>query len=293
VPAAAALPPPAALAVGGTPAASGAGTWHPAGRRVHGVPAVYEAEIIPPGGSAPAGIAWMDTRLLAARLYSGSVSPGGLGWHYTAPVAPAQAMTLVAAFNGGFKMRDAHGGYFAEGRNPYPLVRGAASLVFYANGDVTVGTWGTDVRQQGGVVAVRQNLVPLVSGGRPTAAASGNWRAWGSTCGKASCAASVPGVERQWRSGVGVTASGALVYALGPALDPLQLAWLLARAGVVRGMELDINPSWPVFAAFGPASAAGRATPANGRKLLATAQGPGTFFSPRWERDFITMSARP
>jgi hypothetical protein len=102
----------------------------------------------------------------------------------------------------------------------------------------------------------------------------------------------VPEVEHQWRSGVGVTASGALVYALGPGLAPLQLAWLLARAGAIRGMELDINPEWPVFAAYGPAAAAGRATPVNGRKLLATVQGPGTFFERQWARDFITMSVR-
>jgi hypothetical protein len=289
---AAALPPPAALALPREPAFRGEGTWHPVGRRVHGAPAVYEAEITPPGGSQPAGIAWMDTRLLSARLYSGSASPGGTGWHYTAPVAPAQAVTLVAAFNGGFQMKDARGGYFAEGRNPYPLVRGAASLVLYANGDVSVGTWGTDVRQVRGVVAVRQNLVLLVSGGRPTAAAGRDWHSWGNTCGKTSCAAWVPEVEHQWRSGAGVTASGALVYALGPGLDPLQLAWLLTRAGVIRGMELDINPDWPVFAAYGPAAVAGRAAPVNGRKLLATVQGPGTFFERQWARDFITMSAR-
>jgi hypothetical protein len=287
-----ALPPPAALALPGGPAFRGEGTWRPVGRRVHGAPAVYEAEVIPPGGSQRAGIAWMDTRLLAARLYSGSESPGGTGWHYSAPVASAQAVTLVAAFNGGFQMKDARGGYFAEGRNPYPLARGAASLVFYASGAVTVGTWGTDVRQVRGVVAVRQNLTLLVSGGRPTAAARGDWHHWGNTCGVTSCAAWVPEVEHQWRSGVGVTASGALVYALGPGLAPLQLAWLLARAGALRGMELDINPEWPVFAAYGPAAAAGRATPVNGRKLLATVQGPGTFFERQWARDFITMSAR-
>jgi hypothetical protein len=53
----------------------------------------------------------MDTRLLSARLYSGSKSPGGGPYRYTAPIEPAQAASLVAAFNGGFKMSDAHGGY--------------------------------------------------------------------------------------------------------------------------------------------------------------------------------------
>ena len=85
----------------------------------------------------------------------------------------------------------------------------------------------------------------------------------------------------------------ALVYAAGPALDPLQLAQLLVRAGAVRGMQLDINPNWPVFAAYDPPPGA-PAAPSNGRKLLpSTMQGPGTFFEPSWARDFVTLSARP
>ena len=65
------------------------GTWRPAGRRVEGTKAVYETALIPPGGSQPAGIAWMDTSLLSARLYSGSESPGGGPHRYTAPVRRA------------------------------------------------------------------------------------------------------------------------------------------------------------------------------------------------------------
>jgi hypothetical protein len=85
----------------------------------------------------------------------------------------------------------------------------------------------------------------------------------------------VPGIEHQWRSGLGITADGALVYAAGPALDPLQLAQLLVRAGAVRAMQLDIKPNWPVFVTYDPAPGA-RAAPANGSKLLAeTAQARG------------------
>jgi hypothetical protein len=89
-----------------------------------------------------------------------------------------------------------------------------------------------------------------------------------------------------------VTSSGALVYAQGPALDPLQLADLLVRAGVIRGMELDINPDWPIFATYDPAGRHGLALPSNGHLLTATVRGPATFFDARWARDFITVSAR-
>jgi hypothetical protein len=200
----------------------------------------------------------------------------------------------VAAFNGGFQMNAAGGGYYTEGRTIDPLRRRAASLVIYADGSVDVGAWGSDLRMARNVVSVRQNLVPLVAGRRPTPqAASGDWQAWGSTCGATSCAATVPGIEHQWRSGLGITADGALVYAAGPALDPLQLAQLLVRAGVVRGMQLDINPAWPDFVSYDP-PAGGLAAPSNGHKLLAsTTQGPWTFFESWWARDFVTMSARP
>ena len=238
-----ALPSPAPIAA---PASDspGAGQWAPAGRTVDGVPVVYETHLLPPGGSEDAGVAWMDTRLLAAQLYSGSKSPGGGPYQFTAPIQPAEAATLVAAFNGGFLMKDAGGGYFTEGRMIYPLVNGAASLVINADGSATVGAWGTDVSMTSSVVAVRQNLVPLVAAGQPTPQAAGpDWQAWGATCGPTSCSGA--GIEDQWRSAVGVTGDGALVYAAGPALTPLALA---QPAGGGGGRPRDATRHQPLLA---------------------------------------------
>ena len=50
-----------------------------------------------------------------------------------------------------------------------------------------------------------------------------------------------------WRSGIGITADGALVYVGGPGLNITDLANLLVRAGAVRAMELDINTDWVNF----------------------------------------------
>jgi hypothetical protein len=270
---------------------AGEGVWQPTGRLVGGKPAVYETLLVPPGDSKRGGIAWMDTRLLSARLYSGSMSPGGGPYKYTAPVTRTAASSLVAAFNGGFKMADAHGGYYTEGRTIKPLARGGASLVIYANGSITVGAWGSDVTMTPSVVAVRQNLFPLVAVGRPTAlATTPRWRVWGGTC---PCGAGQHSSEYQWRSGLGVTADGAVVYVVGPVLTPLMLADLLVRAGAVRGMQLDINPTWPVFASFTPATPDGLTAPSNGARLVDTYRGPAAFFDPTYARDFITMSARP
>jgi hypothetical protein len=286
------LPAPAPLTPFTSPTAAGEGAWTAAGRPINGIPAIYKTALVPPGGTQAAGIAWMDTRLLSAKLYSGSKSPGGGPYEFTAPIQLAQAAILVAAFNGGFMMSAAQGGYYTEGRTIVPLVAGAASLVIYANGSVTVGAWGTDASMGPDVVAVRQNLVPLVAGGQPTAQAnSPDWQSWGNTCGATSCSSTVPGIENQWRSGAGVTSDGALVYTAGPDLTPLQLAQLLVHAGVIRGMELDINPNWPVFATYDPSTANGLAAPSNGSSLQpSSVQNAATFFDPAWARDFITMS---
>lgn len=259
--------------------------WRGVGRPVHGARAVYVTSLqMPDGPPRVAGIAWMNTRLLAARLYSGSLSPGGVSWHYSAPIAPSAARTLVAAFNGGFLLKDSHGGYLSEGRLIAPLRVGAASLVIYRNGDATVGQWGRDVTMTPSVVAVRQNLTLLVDHGRPVAGLrpSDVWT-WGM---------SLHQVVNDWRSGLGVTASGDLVYVAGQ-LNIVDLAHTLARAGAMRAMVLDMNPLWPVFATYSPATPNGLAAPSNGATLLASMyQTPARFFQPTYSRDFITMSAR-
>ncbi len=245
---------------------------------------MFETFLRPPGSGLAAGVAWMDPRLLRAQLYSGSGSPGAGPWKLTAPIGTAAARSLVAAFNGGFKFPAAEGGYFAEGRLVYPLRAGGASLVIYRNGGATVGEWGRDVQMTRDVIAVRQNLTLLVDHGQVVPGLNPyDISQWGSTLG------SIPNV---WRSGLGIRADGSLVYVAGPSLEITQLAALLARAGCVRAMTLDMNPDWTVFAAYSPAPG-GLAKPANGSDLLAgMVQQPYTFFETWWGRDFITMSAR-
>jgi hypothetical protein len=279
------LSPPAPLAAFSTATIRGGGKWHRAGRLVDGKPAIFETSLVPPLSSYPAGIAWMDTRLLKAQLYSGSLSPGGGPWHYTAPISAVAARSLVAAFNGGFKFPATKGGYYSEGKLVYPLRTGGASLVIYKDGTVTVGAWGSGgLTMTSDVMAVRQNLTLLVTDGHPVAGLNPNdTTLWGSVLG------SSPHV---WRSGLGVTKDGALVYVYGPYLDITQLAALLVRAGCVRAMTLDMNPDWTVFATY-DAPPGAPVTPSDGSSLLpGTVQGPATFFASWWARDFVTMSAR-
>ncbi|MHB8594396.1 MAG: phosphodiester glycosidase family protein, partial [Acidimicrobiales bacterium] len=272
----------------------------PVGRKVDGVTAAYEAYMRPDPvhTSLVIGVAWMDTRLLRATLYSGSYIPGGGPWHDTAPITKSAAQSLVAAFNSGFRIKDAEGGYYAEGKTVVPLRIGDASFVIYADGTATVGEWGRDASMAPDVVAVRQNLHLLVDGGKPVPGLDANdTTQWGFTLGNAIFV---------WRSGVGVTADGALVYVGGPGLNITTLADCLARAGAVRAMELDINSEWVNMATFDPTStstsaststsgasaSAGEALPSNGSNLLVQMDGgTGRYFT-SWDRDFITMSAR-
>ncbi|MGO9558229.1 MAG: hypothetical protein ACLPQS_12285 [Acidimicrobiales bacterium] len=281
------LPAPAPIKPIASPPIPGEGEWHAAGRLVDGVPAIYEAFLRPDAvhTSLVAGVAWIDTKLLRATLYSGSIIPGGGPYKYTAPVLPAAARSLVAAFNAGFLMSDAEGGYYTQGKMVLPLRTGAASVVVYRNGSVQVGSWGSQVHMTPDVVSVRQNLRLLVSNGKPVPGLNpyDNY-IWGATLG---------GADDVWRSGLGETANGALVYVAGPGLNITSLANLLVRAGAVRGMELDINTDWVDFATFKPASSTGMASAANGSNLLSDMIGqPDRYFASWWARDFFTMSAR-
>ena len=282
------LPVPASIVPFAKPALPGEGQWSPVGRLVDGIPAVYETTLRPDAvhTSYVVGVAWMDTKLLRATLYSGNWIPGGGPYTHTAPVPPSAARTLVAAFNAGFLMSAADGGYYTDGKTVIPLRTGAASFVVYKNGSATVGAWGETVRMTPSVVSVRQNLDLLVQGGKPVPGLTATTTTrWGATLGNA---------VYVWRSGLGITRDGALVYVGGPGLNITDLANILVRAGCVRAMGLDINTTWVNLTTYKPSTPTGEASGANGTELLPQMAGtPARYFQSWWQRDFITMSAPP
>jgi len=277
---------PAAMIPFATPVIPGEGQWSAVGRTVDGVPAIYVTTLRPDAvhTSYVAGVAWMDTKLLSARLYSGSWIPGGGPYPFTAPVKAPQARTLVAAFNAGFLMNNANGGYYTNHRVEVPLKSGAASFVVYRNGTSDVIAWGSAKKIDANVVSVRQNLALLVNNAKPVAGLQANDTSkWGATLGNS---------VYVWRSGLGVTSDGALVYVAGPGLNITDLANLLVRSGAVRAMELDINTDWVNYSYYSP-SPLGLAGASNGRELLSAMTGtPARYFESWWARDFITVSAR-
>jgi hypothetical protein len=53
-----------------------------------------------------------------------------------------------------------------------------------------------------------------------------------------------------WRTGLGIDGQGNLIYVAAPAQTASSLARILVDVGAVRGMQLDINPEWPIFVSY-------------------------------------------
>ncbi len=235
-----ALPAPTPVPLLVSPALPGEGQWQPVGPVIGGQAGMYEAQFRADSiyTSEITTAVWIDPRLMRLTLIPGLIEPGGT-WAHPPYIGPTELPTVAAAFNGGFRFQDARGGFYLDGRTAVPLHTGAASLVIYNNGTVNVGSWGSEVALTPNVVAVLQNLVLMVDSGQVAASATYNdTSVWGSTLGASVVVA---------RSGIGVTADGALVYVAGPALTARTLAESLQRAGAVRAMTLDINPEWVTF----------------------------------------------
>ncbi|MDE3206207.1 MAG: phosphodiester glycosidase family protein [Acidobacteriota bacterium] len=278
------LPTPASVPLVVSPALAGEGQWLPIGPIVNGHAAMYEAQFRADNvyTSEITSAVWMDPLMLHLSLIPGLTEPGGT-WSHPPYITPAEAPSILAAFNGGFRFQDAHGGFYLDGRTAVPLVPGAASLVFYSNGKVDVGTWGSEVTMTPNVVSVLQNLVPMVDQGQVSASATYyDTAVWGATLNTSTVVA---------RSGVGVTADGALVYVAGPALTAKTLAEALQRAGAVRAMTLDINPEWVTFNIYTHPNPA-EPTLLTGSKLYPQMQRPADrYVAPTLEsRDFVEVS---
>jgi hypothetical protein len=170
-------------------------------------------------------------------LHAGSSEPGGQGWTYGDRIGASEIHRVLAAFNGGFKLSYGSVGFLADGRAAVPLTVGLGSIVTYRNGTTDIGAWQQGVPASGlKVASVLQNLHLLVDRGvvAPTVV-NCILRCWGATLGGGSEVA---------RSALGVTGEGQLVWAAGEHLSPAMIAQALIGAGVVRAVELDINPEW-------------------------------------------------
>ncbi len=266
--------PPSLVSPSGQPVA-----WEPAGTPGPGGFVVFTATIQPAPGAPSVGLAWIDQAHAWVQIIAGTSQPNG-SFRFQGMVPPSWSPELVAAFEGGFQFAVAGGGFEQDGVVGVPLVSGAASMVEYAHGQVAIGSWGRDVGPSPSVTAVRQNLSLLVDGGRVVPAATDNpLVTWGYSLGN---------LVATWRSGLGETASGDLVWVGGPGLSPYELGSLLVWAGAERGMQLDINPDWVSFATFSDTGSG-----LVGTNLLPTMYfAPDHYLAPFW-RDFVAVFLTP
>jgi hypothetical protein len=223
------------------PALPGEGQWRVV-EKVNGEPAIFTTFLRDATYTSEVnGIASMDQRLVTFQLHPGSEDPGPGDWGSWGAndIAPGFRTGLLATFNGGFKLDSAGGGFYLNGHYDGALVDGAASVVYYKNGTIKIGEWGRDFTMNSSIEGVRQNLKLLVDHGKVSPDANADVLSnWGATLG---------GGYYVWRSGLGITADGRIIYVYGPALDAQDVAELLQRAGAVEGMQLDINPAWMKF----------------------------------------------
>ena len=227
------------------------------------------------------GIASIDQRLVRFYLRPGYEDPGYGNWNAPYDVPAGSRKDLLATFNGGFVIADAQGGFYLNGVYDGSLVTGAASVVYYKNGTIKIGEWGRDFTMNSSIAGVRQNLKLLVDDGKISPNLDQDVEtSWGATLG---------GGYFVWRSGLGITADGRIVYVYGPALDVQDLAELLQRAGAVEGMQLDINPAWMKFDYY--QANGDPSDPAPVPLLAAQEPSPYSYYNPS-TRDFTAVYAR-
>ncbi len=228
-----------------TPSLAGEGTWltqDMAPAPYNNLPLVAKA-FYRPDPSHPYAIVTLqqfDSRFLQLHLVAGTQEPGGprgKAGPGAIPAADQQGNTLLAAFNGGFKYSDGQYGMAANGVVYVPPQAGAATLAVTQEGQIIMGGWGIDPRLHAGnadLVAWRQNASLLIDHGTINPLTH-DGAAWGGT---------ILNSAYTWRSGIGLTSQGTLIYAAGNALTAQTLAKALSEAGAVTAMQTDINPFW-------------------------------------------------
>ncbi len=260
----------------------GEGVWRVL-ETVKGEPAIFGTFLRPDSvhTSYVAGIVSMDQRLVSFQLHPGAEDPGPGNWKSQPWIPPGARTGLLATFNGGFKLDTSGGGFYLNGVTRGGLVNGAASVVYYRNGTIKIGSWGSEVRMTPDVAGVRQNLKLIVDHGVVPASVNQDvLGSWGATLG---------GGYYVWRSGLGITKGGRVIFVYGPALDVQSLANLLRQAGAVEGMQLDINPYWMSYEYYQAAGHPADPTPTN---LLPTQQQTAYRYYSVYSRDFTAVYSR-
>ena len=193
---------------------------------------------------AMVGVLLMDARRVRLHMTGGVVDPGGdRGVKGPGAIPNDNYPTLLAALNGGFK--GPHGGFgmYADGKEYRPLRNGLASVAVMKDGTLKMGEWGKDLSWDENMVAVRQNAVLLLENGQVNPRTAEGNDTWGYV--------QVNSAEFiTWRSAIGLTKDGNLIFAAGNSLSAETLAKALWAAGAYTAMQLDINNPYVLIGTF-------------------------------------------
>lgn len=269
------------------PALPGEGAWTIDGLPPPGPgePPLVAKTFLRPDPARPYAIVTLlqfDMRYLTLHLVAGKTEPGGPLGHKGPGVIPAadqQSGALFAAFNGGFKYSDGRYGLMADGTVYVPPQPDAATIAMTSHGQVLLGAWGRDPGLSPSnhtLVAWRQNAALMIDHGQLNPLTT-DGAAWGGVwLNKA----------YTWRSGLGTTDHGTLLYAAGDSLSAATLGTAMRAAGAYMAMQTDINPEW-VRAFLYQQSADGHLDIA---KLHPGMQGTGKEYLQGTDRDFFYIT---
>ncbi len=237
------------------PALEGEGRWRSL-QDVRGDTVVWAMSMRPVTEypSVVASVAVWDPASVRTALHNGSEIPGPPAkgkWTNGTRVSAAARPALVAAFNGGFRFEHGAGGYVTEGREVKPMKRGLATLAVGADGIARLGRWGIDLADDGSWTTSRQNLPPVVTGGR-VSIDDHPGTDWGEDFGD---------VKYTFRSALCRRTDGLFAFVAVGNVNIRLLAETLVLIDCEFAMQLDINGTWPQFAVypeFGSGSREGR-----------------------------------
>ena len=185
----------------------------------------------------------IDMQQLSLGIVAGLKEPGGSFGHTGSGKIPQDIIQnhhLVGAFDGGFLYNDGQYGMIANGTTYAPLKQNTATLIEHSDGSLNIINYtGQDLGKN--ITFIRQNCPILITDGNLSVLDPKNKAEWGRT---------LTSQTYTWRSGIGITSTGNILYAGGNNLTPTTLAYALKTAGAVDAMQLDINPAWVSFNFF-------------------------------------------
>ncbi|MEI7750420.1 MAG: phosphodiester glycosidase family protein [Candidatus Moraniibacteriota bacterium] len=229
----------------------GEGVWHNRALRSFPDKEVMAYTFVRPDPARPYAvttIVQMDMSVMHMGSVAGTKQPGGPVGKPGPGIVPKDIVAsgnLIAAFDGGFQYKDGEFGMIVGDTTYLPLKNDLATLVGYTDGSLKIIDY-TGQPLGDGVEFVRQNCPILIQDGQMSVTDPRNKKLWGRL------AAGTVDIYT-WRSGVGLTKDGNLLFAVGNNLTPTTLAEALKEAGAVNAIQLDINPIWVRFNIFEPA----------------------------------------